>query len=260
MRYVLAVVLAVICCTGIVRLKADTTAAGATYASSVRLQPDPTAEELVAKNIEAKGGLAKIKAIKTVRMSGRLQQGEFTALVAQEAKAPNQLRLMFTIQNMTQIQSYDGSVGWQISPFSGRKDPELLGEDDMRDLVEQADFYGPLVDSREKGNAIEYLGHETVDGDDVYRLKVTLKNGDIMYYDLDPDTYIEIRIETQQFIRGSIRERVTELGSYKLVNGVYFPFSIETGPKSNPNVRAKITFDKIEPNVDIPEADFKMRP
>jgi len=135
------------------------------------------------------------------------------------------------------------------------RNDELLGEDDMRDIVEAADFYGPLVDYRQKGHSVEYLGHETVDGDDVYRLKVTLKNGDIMYFDLDPDSYLEIRTETQQFIRGSIRERVTELGSYKQVNGVYFPFSIETGPKQNPNFRAKITIDKIEANVDVPDAD-----
>jgi hypothetical protein len=218
-----------------------------------------TADDLVARNIEAKGGVANIKAIKSVRMTGRFQQGDFSAVVGQEAKAPDLLRVTFTIQNMTQIQAYDGSTGWQISPFAGRRDPELLGEDDLRDLVEQADFYGPLVDYREKGHTIEYVGHAIVDGDDVHRLKVTLKNGDINYYDLDPDTYLEIRIETQQFIRGSVRERVAEVGSYKLVNGVYYPFSIEIGPKRNPNARAKITFEKIEANVDIPDSDFRMK-
>jgi outer membrane lipoprotein-sorting protein len=192
-------------------------------------------------------------------MTGRLQSGDFSAGFGREAKAPDRLRVTLTIQNMTQVQAYDGSVGWQISPFSGRKDPELLGEEDLRDLVEDADFYGPLIDAKEKGNTIEYLGTESVDGDDVYRLKVTLKNGDIVYYDLDPDTYLEIRTETQQFIRGSVRESVTELGSYKLVNGVYFPFSIESGPKRNPNARAKITYDTIEANVDIPDSAFTMR-
>jgi hypothetical protein len=221
---------------------------------------EPTADELVARNTDAKGGLAKIKAIKSIRMTGRLQQGDFAAQVGQEAKAPNLLRETFTVQNMTQIQAYDGSVGWQISPFQGRKDPELLGEDDLRDLVESADFYGPLIDAREKGNTIEYTGRAAVDGDEVYRLKVTLKNGDIYYYFLDPDTFLEIRIESQQFIRGSIRERVSEVGSYKLVAGVYYPFSLEVGPKRNPDARSKITFEKIEANVDIPDSAFRMKP
>ena len=140
-----------------------------------------TADELVQKNTEAKGGIEKIKAIKTVRLTGKLDAGGgFTGAVGQENKRPNQVRETFTLQGMTQVQAYDGSAGWQIRPFGGRKDPQLMGEDDMRDLLIDADFDGPLVDYVEKGNKIEYLGHDTVDGDDALRLKVTLKNGDII--------------------------------------------------------------------------------
>ena len=217
-----------------------------------------TAEELVAKNLQAKGGVEKIKAIRSLRMTGRMDQGGFKLDVGEEAKLPDMLRQTFTFQGMTGIEAYDGSVAWRISPFEGRKDPEMMGEDDSRVLIEDADFYGPLVDYQAKGNKIEYLGHDTVDGDDALRLKVTLKNGDIIYYLLDPDTFLEIRTERQTFIRGSIRESVQELGSYKQVDGVYFPFSVDSGPKSNPNARARVTFAKIEANVDIPDSDFKM--
>jgi hypothetical protein len=217
-----------------------------------------TADELVAKNLQAKGGLEKIKAIKTLRMKGRLNQGGFTAVVGQELKRPAMLRTTFTVQGMTAIQAYDGQAGWQISPFQGRKDPELLGEDDLRDLVEDADMDGPLVDYKEKGHTVEYLGHDTVDGDDVYRLKCTLKNGDIVYYYLDPDSSLEIRTERQQFIRGAVRERQSDLGSYKPVAGVMFPYSIESGPKNNPSVRSKVTIESIEANVPIDDIAFKM--
>jgi outer membrane lipoprotein-sorting protein len=215
-----------------------------------------TAEELVARNLEAKGGIEKIKAIKSYRRSGKFQQGNLTAQVSEEAKAPDNLRQMITIQGLTEIQAYDGSTGWQISPFEGRREPEKLGEDDLRDLSEEADFYGPLVDYKAKGNTVEYLGHDLVDGDDVFRLKVTLKNGDIYYYYLDPDTYIEIRTERQQFIRGAVRESQTDLGSYKQVNGVFFPFSITSGPKDRP--KSTVTIEKMEANVNIPESAFKM--
>jgi hypothetical protein len=217
-----------------------------------------TADELVTKNLQAKGGLDKIKAIKTLRMKGRLNQGGFTAVVGQELKRPAMLRTTFTVQGMTAIQAYDGQAGWQISPFQGRKDPELLGEDDLRDLVEDADMDGPLVDYKEKGHTVEYLGHDTVDGDDVYRLKCTLKNGDIVYYYLDPDSSLEIRTERQQFIRGAVRERQSDLGSYKPVAGVMFPYSIESGPKNNPSVRSKVTIESIEANVPIDDTAFKM--
>jgi hypothetical protein len=215
-----------------------------------------TADELVAKNLQARGGVDKIKAVNTLKMSGKAYVG-INAEVTQEQKRPSMIRQDFTVQGMTQIQSYDGSVGWQISPFEGRKDPELLGEDDMRDLVEDADIDGPLVDYQAKGNKVEYLGHDIVDGDDAYKLKVTLKNGDIVYYYLDPDTYFEIKKEKQEFIRGSVRETEQLLGSYKQVAGVYYPFSVEAGTKGS-GEHARFTFDAIEVNVPIEDSYFKM--
>ena len=216
-----------------------------------------TAEELVAKNLQAKGGVDKIKAVKSIRMVGSFDAGGFKATVGQESKRPDMVRETFSVQGMTQVQAYDGSSGWQISPFGGRRDPELLGEDDVRGLEEEADIDGPLVDAQAKGHKIEYLGHDQVDGDDAYKLKVTLKNGDIFYYYLDPDTFIEIQVEKQRFIRGSVRESVTILGSYKPVDGVMYPFSIESGPKNNPDARGKVTITKIETNVPIDDAAFK---
>ncbi len=214
-----------------------------------------TAEELVAKNLQARGGVDKIKAVNTLKTMGKIYVG-INADFSQEQKRPNMLRQDFTVQGMTQIEAYDGTVGWQISPFQGRRDAELLGEDDMRDLVEDSDIDGPLVDYQAKGNKVEYLGHDQVDGDDVYKLKVTLKNGDIVYYFLDPDTYLEIKTERQQFIRGSVRDSEQLLGSYKQVAGVYYPYSIEAGPKGGDH--ARYTIDTIQVNVPIEDSYFKM--
>jgi len=218
-----------------------------------------TAEELVDKNIQAKGGMEKIKAIHSLHMTGKLNGGGgFTATVTQDSMRPNLVRETFSLQGMTGVQAYDGAVGWQIQPFGGHKDPELMGEDDVRGLLRDADFDGPLVDYREKGNTVEYLGHDVVDGDDALRLKVTLKNGDILYYYLDPDTYLEIRKEIQEFIRGSIKENVVDLGSYKPVAGVMYPFSIASGPKNRPNAAQTTTIDKIDVNVPLAKSEFEL--
>lgn len=215
-----------------------------------------TADELVAKNLQARGGVDKIKAVNTLKMSGKAYVG-ISANIAQTQKRADMLRQDFTIQGMTEIEAYDGSVGWQISPFQGRKDAQLLGEDDMRDLVENADIDGPLVDYQAKGNKLEYLGHDEVDGDDAYKLKVTLKNGDIIYYYLDPDTYLEIKTEKQQFIRGNVKETEQMLGSYKQVDGVYYPYSLESGAKGD-SQHARITIDTIEVNKPVDDSYFKM--
>jgi len=238
MRHALMVLIAVCCC-------------GAVSHSQ-------TADELIAKNIQARGGMEKMKAIKTLRMTGRFEGGGgFTASIGQENQRPDLVRETFTLQGMTQVQAYDGAAGWQIQPFGGKKDPELMGEDDLRDLLLDADFDGPLVDYKEKGNTVEYLGHDVVDGDDALRLKITLKNGDIIYDYLDPDTFIEIRKEIQQFIRGSVRDHVQGLGSYKPVAGVMYPFSISQGPKNHPDAQT-VTIQKMEANVPIDPADFML--
>src|SRR4029077_17544974 len=136
------------------------------------------------------------KAIQSLRMTGKFEgAGGVRATISQVNVRPNLVRETLTLQSTTAVQADDGSRGWQIQPFQGHKDPELMGEDDLRDLVLDADFDGPLVDYKEKGNTIEYLGHDQLDGDDALLLKVTLKNGDIIYYYLDPDTDLEIRKE-----------------------------------------------------------------
>jgi hypothetical protein len=230
----------------------------AAVACAAALLSAQTAEELVNKNLAAHGGVEKLKALHSLRMTGKMQQGSFVMQVGMDSMPPDLLRQTFTLMGMTGIQAYDGASGWQIMPFQGRKDPEMMGEDDLRSLQDQADFYGHLVDYKEKGNTVEYLGHDTVDGDDAYRLKVTLSNGDIVYYYLDPETFLEIRTETTQFIHGSVRESFTEMGSYKLVNGVYFPFAMESGSPRNPGETAKVTIDKIEANGAMDPAEFKM--
>jgi len=217
-----------------------------------------TAEELVAKNIAAKGGMANIKSITSKRTVGKLETQGNVLQIGADQKPEFMVRQWATVQNLTRVLAYDGSEGWKINPFEGRRDPERMGEEDTRDLFENYDFYGPLVDYQQKGSRVEYIGHASVDGDDALLLKVSLKNGDVIKYFLDPDTYLEIRAERMMFIRGKVRETFANLGSYKKVNDVYFPFSIEQGSPGNPANDSKITISKIEVNIPMPDSEFKI--
>ena len=132
---------------------------------------------------------------------------------------------------MTAVQAYDGKEGWQISPFQGRKDPEKMSADDTKALIEEAEVDGPLIDWKEKGSTVEYLGTEDVDGTLAHKLKVTRKNGDMQYVYLDPDHFLEIRIVSQRIEKGAQVETETDLSDYEKINGVFIPFSIESGRK-----------------------------
>lgn len=189
-----------------------------------------TADELVAKNLEARGGLDRIHAITTLKLEGKLRiGGQFELVFDSYQKAPDSVRNEATIQGMTQIQAWDGKDAWQISPFQGRRDPERMSDDDARGFADDAAIGGPLVDWKAHGSTLAYLGTEDIDGTRAHKLKVTLKNGDIEYVYLDPDYFLTIRSISQIKVRGTLVKSVTDYGDYERVNGVYFPFSMTIG-------------------------------
>ena len=217
-----------------------------------------TAEELAAKNVEAKGGIDKLHAVESVRLSGKMiisggmLQLDYIAVI----KRPHSVRYEATLQGLTQVQAFDGSQAWQINPFQGRKDPEKLSADDAKGMSEDAaDVLGPLVDYKEKGYRLESLGTEDVDGTAAYKLRLTRPNGDLMYVYLDPDYFLEIRTLARRIEHGVPNETLTDYGDYEKVNGVYIPLAQEAGPKGSAD-RQKMQFDSAQFNVAVDDAGF----
>ena len=217
----------------------------------------PTADELVSKNIEAKGGAAALRDLQTLRLTGKMlvQQGQIQLAYTQIKKRPDDVRTEASLQGMTQIEAYDGKEGWKVSPFFGRRDPERMSADDVKALVEDSEIDGPLVDWRAKGNTVEYLGTEDVDGTPAHKLKVTRKNGDVSFVYLDPDHFLEIRVLTQRTRHGAYEEIETDLGDYEKAGGVFVPTSIEFGRKGAPD-KQRIVIDKVEANVPVNDTIF----
>lgn len=213
-------------------------------------------DELVARNLQARGGAAKLQAIKTLKTTGKLVfGGEFELGFVSYRKAPESSRTEASLQGLTMVQAWDGREAWQISPFQGRKDPEKMSADDARALADDAPIGGPLLDWQARGSKVESLGTEDVDGTEAHKLKVTLKNGDVEYLYLDPDHWLEIRKVTQRRVRGTQVETVEDYGDYEAVAGVYFPFSIATENKGDGG-RQRVTIEKAEANVPLEDAMF----
>jgi hypothetical protein len=216
-----------------------------------------TIDEIIARNLQARGGLEKIRSVKTIRTSGTLSQGGFRAAFVQENQRPNKVREETIIQGMAEIEAFDGKTGWRVSPFGGRKDPDLLSADDMKSLVEDADLDGQLVDYRNKDHRAELIGHDSVEGTDCYKIKLTLNSSDVRYYYIDTDSFLELKIETERRIRGTVQYNETLYGDYEQVNGIYFPFAFESGQKGSP-YRVKFTVDKVELNVPLGGSRFSI--
>jgi hypothetical protein len=217
-----------------------------------------TVDEIIAHYIKTIGGMEKIQAVSTLRRSGKFTGGGgFEAMVLQENKRGTSVREEFSLQGMTGINAYDGKTGWKIEPWNGKKDPESLGEEEMKSLLEDSDFDGPLVNYKQKGNKVEFVGMDQFEGTDTFKLKVTLANGDVYFYYLDTDYYVPIKIDTKRVIRGAEREYETALGDYKEVAGWYLPHSVETNAKGSQD-KSKVVYNKIEANVPIDDARFRM--
>ena len=216
-----------------------------------------TVDEVIAKNIQAKGGADKLKSVRSLRTTTKFSQGSFRADFRQENKRADKVREEFIIQGLAQVQAYDGKTGWQISPFGGRKDPELLSQDDLKSLVVDADIDGPLMDYKEKGHKAELVGHDSVEGTDCFKIKLSMKNGDVRYYYLDVDSFLELKLEIQTTIRGALQESELYYGDYEQVNGIYYPFAVEQAQKGSAS-RAQISVQKIEQNIPLEDAHFSM--
>jgi hypothetical protein len=232
----------------------------ALFASAVLGQntTQATVDELVAKNIEAKGGATALHDLQSLRLTGKLLVdvgGQIELAYLQTRKRPDEVRTEASLQGMTQIQAYDGKEGWTVSPFFGRKDPERMSADDVKALIEDSEIDGALVDWQTKGSSVEYLGTEDVDGTPAHKLKVVRKNGDVSFVYLDPDHFLEIRILTERTRHGAQEEEETDLGDYEKAGGVFVPTSIEFGRKGAPD-KQRIIIDKVEANVPVDDDIF----
>lgn len=215
-----------------------------------------TADDVIAKNVAARGGLDKIKAIQSLEMKIKANQQGLEFPGKMDLKRPERVRLEMTIQGKTIVQAYDGKTAWMIMPFLGSPDPQKMSADDAKDVIEQADMDGSIVDYKAKGNTVELLGKEDVDGSPAYKLKVGMKNGDTSYVYIDTETGLQVKETTKRQQQGSEVEVDSYMTNFKPVNGVLFPYSIENkvGGKSV----GQFTVDDIQANVAIDDKIFAM--
>lgn len=215
-----------------------------------------TTDELLSKYAAAAGGTDKLKAISTLKRTGRfIGGGGFEAPLMSLNKRPNLCRSEFTTQGLTGVSAYDGKQGWKIEPWGGKKDPESMSDEELKSIMEDADFDGPLVDSKSKGITVESLGNEAVEGSDAYKLKVTLPSRDVTYYYLDPECYLPIKMEIHRFVRGEEHVYEYTLSDYKRVNGVYLPFYLEGNSKGSAD-KSKTVYSTIEANIPVADSLF----
>jgi hypothetical protein len=219
--------------------------------------PGPaTLDEVLARAHEARGGAARLRAVQSVRMIGRMAIGRGPeAPITIEKKRPRRSRMELSVQGMTGLQAFDGTRAWGIPP--GGSKAEALPEEMARDLAARADIEGPLPDHEAKGHSLELVGREKLDGKDAYRLKLTYKTGEVEHVWLDAQSHLELRAEARRVVRGSAVELETRFSDYREAGGVLWPYRIESGPKGRAE-RQVITFSRIDVDPPLDDARFAL--
>lgn len=218
-----------------------------------------TLDEIIKNNLEAKGGVDKINAFKTGKMTGKMMMQTFEMPYTMWFKKPNRTRMEVVFQGATMIMAYDGNIAWQISPFTGSADAqELTGDqaDQLKDSGEMMDE--PFIDYEKKGHKIELMGKEDLEGTQVFKLRLTRKDGQVTDYFIDAENFIELKTSTTKKKQDGTEIKIdTIYGDYKPVAGVMMPYSLSF---SINQMSMSVTLDAVEPNVEPAEDFFSMPP
>jgi outer membrane lipoprotein-sorting protein len=218
-----------------------------------------TLDDIIAMNLKAKGGIDKIRATSTVRMTGHVSaKGDASAepkavTITMLAKRPNMMRREQTVDGEQIVSAFDGTTLWMAR---GTMPPQAAPGPQAAYARQDAEFDSVFVDYKEKGHTITLVGSEKREGKDMFHLKVTKKGGPPQDYYLDARTALEQVIAVTVSQGGKPNTITTELSDYREVDGRMIPFVIRQ--LVNGTLTASTTIDKVEFNVPADDSLFKM--
>ena len=217
-----------------------------------------TVDEIVAKNLQAKGGAEKWQSVNSVKMTGKIaSQGQQMPLTMY-AKRPNKSRQEISLPDGKIIQAFDGTTAWVINPMTGSNAPQAAPGGVADTIKNAADFDGALINYKSKGHTIELIGKEKLGDKDVYHLKVTMKGGQVQHYFLDAESCLEMKTsaEVDLGMGGPKQTLDTEMSNYKAEGGIMLPHTVKQSVNGKPLVEMSVM--AVEFNAPVDDAMFTM--
>ena len=208
-----------------------------------------TVDDVVARNLAAKGGVEKLRAITTVKMSGSLKSPSGVTAITTWAKRPSFMRRENVNDGQTFVMAFDGKTLWQINPLISPRPRDVPAPPG-----DAEDFDSLLLDYKEKGRTVELVATEPVQGINMHRLRVTEKNGQIRDIYINAETMLESKtvVQVEQGARKAIV--TTEFSNYKTIDGISVPMHVRQILNGKP--LTEVTYERIEFNVAIPDSMF----
>ena len=220
---------------------------------SSSLMQAQTLEDILNEHFAATGQDSILK-VQTEKFIGKMVQGGLEIPFIQMAKRPDKVRVQGTFQDLTFIQTYDGSQGWNLNPFAGSTEAQPMSEDELKTMKYQSDIDGMLWDWKDKGYKVTYEGKDDMEGTPCYKIKVETPEGDSFTYYIDADSYILLRTNSRIKVMGNETQGDSYYSNYMQVNGIAVPGKIEN--KVNDQVAGTIIIDTVRLNIQIPDSLF----
>lgn len=191
-----------------------------------------TPAQIIDRDVVAKGGLQAWRAVQTMTYSGKVDAGgkhDTQLPFVLQMKRPRKTRVEIEFQGDKAIQIYDGYKGFKFRPFLGRRDVEPYSADELKAASSEPDLDGFLVDYAAKGTQVTLEGVEKVEGRDAYKLKLTMKSGQVRHLWVDAESFLDVKIEgTPKRMDGRMRPVEIYYRDYRSVNGLVVPYVLET--------------------------------
>jgi outer membrane lipoprotein-sorting protein len=215
-----------------------------------------TVDEIVAKNLAAKGGVEALKAVQAVRITAHVNPApDVTIPVTITTARPNKLKQETNVQGQQIIMAFDGQTAWTINPMMGVATPRLIEGGELENLRTQADMDGPLVDYKAKGSTIQLVGTETVNDKKTQRLKITRKDGQSQELFVDAETGLEVKAVNQVVRQGQTFSVESVFSDYRKVGNLTMAHKIE---QSIMGQNITFSIDKVEFLTQVDPQIFKM--
>jgi len=210
------------------------------------------ADELIAKHLEAIGGLEKIRAINSMKATGKVMTFGMELPFTVVQKRPNFMRIDSSMQGSTFIQAFDGEKGWSVNPMTGSQEAQDMPEIAGKVFRHEADMDGQLVDYEKKGYTVKYVGEDEVEGTAVHHLKLVVD--DELKYSMYFDTEYFLMLKQTRTLKVDEEEHSedTYFSDFQETEGLIYPFSIEQRGQSS----TQIMMETLELNVEIDDAVF----
>ena len=213
-----------------------------------------TIDEILEKHFEAIGQEYVLQK-NQLTAKGKIVQGGMEIPFVSYIKRPASFRSEGTFQGMSFIQTYNGETGWSLNPFMGQSEPQPMTAEELDRMEFQADFDGPYYNYKEKGHKVELAGTETMDDIEVYVIKLTRDNGDVVTSYLDAENYVILKSESKMKMQGVDVETETIYSNYKYIDDkILQAYEIET--KANGQTMMQMVFEEISFDTEIDDALF----